>query len=768
MPFIVAYIAASITIIEFMDFSSERFNIAEGTIVTLYIISAALIPLVIVLPWFINKKSKQEMRQFELTADHDEIKELKHNFPVRLTRFIGRKSELIEIRTLIKEHRLLTITGSGGCGKTRLVCEAIKGMEDDFSGGIWFVDLAPVLLEELVNNQIAETLGIHEIPGQDLIDTIGQKIQNEKLLIVLDNCEHLIRTCSSITSKLVQLVPGLSIIATSREALKIAGEKVWRIPSLSLLHPESEISLEKAHESEAIEIFVNRAQLVNPEFQMDTNNVREISEICTRLDGIPLALEIVASRIQFMSPREILDRLSDRFGQLASSNIHTSERQKTLDGTIAWGYQLLSEDEQLLFSRLCVFFGGFTLLAAEEVCGDDRLTQESILNLMSNLVDKSMMFVVKSFDQKMTYNFYESLRQFGLKQLREQGLEKKIRIKHLNYYIMLSQEAYDERNRAQSVWLSKLGQEHDNLISALEFSEKEDPEAFISISGNMAWFWVWASHFQTGIKYLSKSRSINPEKRENMARVLLGSGTLALFSGDPPNAFKYLKESKEVWAELKMPEEEAICTNELSLGYSVMGEDDIALRYAEEGLELAKKAGNPETINHCKISPCQVLLSMDGVHKVMILAKEMELDAKKYDQPLVMRLAHHFQADCHLLGGRYKEAEQKYGLALEVAHSVGNMLFACIEIVGIAMSVSAQNRYAKAMRLSSAVSEIARNNGILDPANLKLTFWVELVNTHLRKINEKVGFELSQNYQAEGRTLTYKKAREYALDFKRD
>ena len=768
LSFFIGYVGATFAIVEFLSFSSSRFNLSDNFFDFLYLFAAIGIPPVLILPWIINRKSNSGEVSLLPKPISEAKKKLMHNLPAKVTAFIGRAKETEQVRALIREHRILTITGSGGCGKTRLACEAAEGLVDNYSDGVWFVDLAPVLTEDLVTRQLADVLKVNEEPGRDISDSLIQQTKDKNLLIILDNCEHLISACSVLSGTLVKAIPGLQIITTSREALKIAGEKVWRIPSLSLLDPESEVTLDKALSSEAVQLYMNRALLIDPTFELTEQNARDVAGICHKLEGIPLAIEIVASRSGQMSPRLIQERLSDRFDQLLSRDVLKPDRQKTLYATIEWGYNLLSDEERLLFNSLSVFTGSFDLIAAEHVASNELLPESHILDLISNLVDKSMIQMVQNADQTMDYSLFDSLRHFGLQKLQSIDQEQNTRERHMQYYLHITGEANAERNTSQSKWLKKLEKEHDNLISALEWSDRYAHEDFMHLSGNLAWFWVWQSHFKTGIYYLGKSQSKGHQHTESYARVLAGTGTISLFSGDAIRAVRLLEESTRLWSELKNPKEQAITSNELALTYCMMGDNETGLKIGKQSLDLANETRDPGTINHCKGSLCQAMVSLKQIDEVRPLAEQMIIASKELDQPLMMRLGYHFVADCDLMSGRFKEAEKNYGQALSAARESGNTLFVCIELIGLAMSVSGQLRHAKTMRLAAASRVFTSKAGYIDPERMQLEFWAELVNIYITRVREELGEELILKYEEEGILLDIDEAIEYALDFDKD
>ena len=422
IPFLIVYVAACFAIIEFFDITSDTFSLPEYTLKLLYIIAGIGLPLVIILPWVINRKQTEEKVEGSIpekkTLPTEEVKPL-HNLPAQLTTFIGRQKEMQMAQDLMSKYRLVTLVGAGGCGKTRLAIEMAAKLLQDFKDGIWFVDLAPIAMGDLVGKEIMEVLKINEAHDKPRMDTLLEQIKGKNMLLILDNCEHLVEACAEVAGKLLQSVPGLKILVTSRETLCIKGEHVWRVPSLSLIDPKTIIDVEHARDSEAVLLFTDRARMNNPEFELETSNVNEVATICNKLDGIPLAVELVASRIKHMNPQMILERFADRFEQFASSDPGISMRQKTLQATIEWSYNLLTDTEKLLFARLAVFSGGFDIEAAEEVCADEQLPKENILEVLSRLVDRSLIYTPKGTDQSLRYNKLETLRQFSWNKLVE-------------------------------------------------------------------------------------------------------------------------------------------------------------------------------------------------------------------------------------------------------------------------------------------------------------------------------------------------------------
>jgi len=769
VPILIAYLATCFAVIEFVDISSSQFNIPDGSIKLLYLIAAIGLPVVILLPWYFNRH-RQENAQDKAThikkSSAKDEKLVQHNLPIQLTSFIGRQREIPIVRQLINDHRLVTLIGTGGCGKTRMSIEVAAHLVQDNEDGVWFVDLAPITSEDLVAKEITEVLKIKEVPNQLIFETLIDKIKDKNLLIILDNCEHLVKACAEIAVNLVQSVPGLKILATSREALCITGEQVWRVPSLTLIDPKTIIDLEHAKDSEAVLLFADRARMNNPEFELETANVNEVVTICNKLDGIPLALELVASRTRHMNTHMILERFSDRFDQLSSSHPGTSKRQQTLQATIEWSYNLLSHNEKILFVRLSVFSGGFDIEAAEEVCSDDQLPKETVLDTLSRLVDRSLVYTIKSTDHSMRYNRLETLRQFARLKLLSQKEEDVIMNRHLQYYLKMAEEAYNGQFESQVRWLIMLEQDHDNLIAAMDWSEKHSPEKYVRLSGALAWFWSMHSHISKGKDYLERAMSKNVSKSGAYAQVLYGLAMIVFYIGEIPRSVDLLNESLKIWRQLDNPWEEAIVLSYFSFVLASAGDSETGLRYSQESVEIARKIGNPVLIDYCLIDLCQSYIHTKQYDLAKPMIEEFLDSANEQKQSGLIIRARRFLGHCALCEGNYTEAEKGYGLALDTALKYGNILDAAFELQCLAFSVSGQSRLAKSIKLHAAACEKARILGVSTYGLIHIHD--EYIDTYIGEAREKLGEEVSREYYEEGKNMGFEAAVEYALDFEND
>ena len=413
------------------------------------------------------------------------------NLPIPLTSFIGREKEVEEIIQSVSKNRLVTLIGAGGVGKTRLAIQSSNKMLSNFKDGVWWVELAPLTKVTLLPQVCAKALSVREVPNQSLEETLSKFLYSKHILLVLDNCEHLIVGCARLTDRLLSTCPNLKILTSSREALGIKGELSYPVPSLSLPDIKHLPVIEHLSQYEVVRLFIDRALLVAPHFVVDKDNAPFIAQICYRLDGIPLAIELAAARVKILSAEQISKRLDDRFRLLTGGARTALPRQQTLRALIDWSYDLLIENERLLMRRLSVFAGGWTLEAAEEVCAGDDIEAYDVLDLLTQLVNKSLVVVIEHSQSGETrYSMLETIRQYTREKLLETGEREVIRVKHLAYFVKLAEQAQPELYRSNQVfWLNNLDDELDNLRMALEWALATDIEAGLQIAVFSSQFW---------------------------------------------------------------------------------------------------------------------------------------------------------------------------------------------------------------------------------------------------------------------------------------
>src|SRR5919199_4556218 len=363
-----------------------------------------------------------------------------NNLPFQLTSLIGREKEMSEVgRLLVEKTRLLTLTGPGGAGKTRLALAVAANMVGGFDDGVWLIELAPLSDQDLVPRAIASVLGVRETPGTALVDSLCVHLVARDILLILDNCEHLIEDCADLAGALLRSCPKLRILATSRQALGMPGEALFAVPPLSLPDPRRLPTVEILPSYEAAGLFVERARAVRPGFALTESNAMPVAQVCHRLDGIPLAIELAAARVKVLSVEQISSRLEVSFALLAGGGRTAPAHHGTLRATMEWSHDLLSWEEQVLFRRLSVFAGGFTLEAAEGVCAGEGLEKSEVLDLLTCLVDKSLVLVMEG-EGEARYRLLETVRQYGWEKLEESDEAGQVRRRHAAWFLVLAEE----------------------------------------------------------------------------------------------------------------------------------------------------------------------------------------------------------------------------------------------------------------------------------------------------------------------------------------
>jgi len=481
-----------------------------------------------------------------------------NNLPTPLSTFVGREREIAEVKQLFASHRLVTLTGAGGSGKTRLSLKVAGEQLSHFKHGIWFVELASMSDPMLVPQTIASTLNIREQSRQALLDVLVNHLSTHAVLLILDNCEHLVSACAQIIEALLQKCPNLKILATSREVLGIIGEVVWVVPPLSLpdqqpwMNPVSMRDAVRSYEaSESVQLFVTRAEAIAPDFQLTAENAAWVAEICRRLDGMPLAIELAAARVRSLSVQQIAQRLDDRFHLLTVGSRTAPLRQQTLAATLDWSYALLSGYEQKVLQGLSVFAGGATLEAVQSVCAEVG----EVLDTLSRLVDKSLVTVVRPERGETRYNLLETIRQYALKKLAESGMLEEARNHHLNYFLQWAENAEPNlTGSAQVEWLDRYEVEHDNLRAALEWCNADAGRAMsgLRLAAACGRFWRLHGYSVEGRMRLSDTLA-KPKVQEwtlARARALTLVANLAYLQSDYPAMRPLAEEALSIWREL--------------------------------------------------------------------------------------------------------------------------------------------------------------------------------------------------------------------------
>jgi predicted ATPase/predicted Ser/Thr protein kinase len=693
--------------------------------------------------------------------------EVHHNLPVQLTTFIGRNQAIADVQQLLSTTRLLTLTGAGGCGKTRLALEVGAQVRSEYRDGIWLVDLAPLSDPNLVTQTAASVLRLQEGPNRSFIEMLTDFVRHRHLLFLLDNCEHVIGACAQFSEMLLQAGADVRILATSREALGVPGEAVWRVPSLSLPAAGQSLAVEDLLSCEAIRLFSERARSVAPQFRLTDNNAAAAVEICDRLDGIPLAIELAAARLKVLSLDQINGRLKDRFRLLTGGSRTAMARQRTLEATVDWSYELLTVAERRLMCRLSVFAGGWTLEAAEEVCSGDGIEKEETLDLLSHLVDKSLVNVDEDSGGTRRYRFLETVRQYARERLLRSGDSERLRDLHFAFFLNFAHRIEPELQRVNQVfWLNGLQIEHDNLRSALDWglSASRNNDDGQELASALSWFWTKRAYFSEGRNWLGHALATDRRRSRRLRiRMLVGLLHTMIFCGHWDNVESIDEElltlacdNDDLWAVAQ--------ARFVRAGVAIM-HDDLqsdsarAMQLANEALDTAIAAGDlwVQGISFMFLGLC-AMFGGDHERATPLYERALERIRPTGDKWLVSIVLNN-AAWARVMQRDHAQAKvlaaESLQLNLELCDQRG--IAWCFLTFAVAAAVQAQP--ARAARLWAASDAIMKSvNSRLSPAQLTEQ------EPYVSRAKQTLGEAAFQAAWVKGNAMSVSQAVQYALE----
>ena len=696
------------------------------------------------------------------------------NLPIPLTRFVGRRRALAAIGALLDSARLVTLTGAGGSGKTRLALQVGTDLLDAYADGVWWVELAALADPERLPRTVAKALGVPEAPQRPAGEVLAGFLRPRELLLVLDNCEHLLAGCARLVEQLLRQCPGLTVLATSREKLGIGGEHVWPVPPLSVPAPDEAVPAARLQAYEAVDLFVGRAQAAIPDFELRERNAAAVAAVCRRLDGLPLAIELAAARVKVLPVAAIAARLDDAFQLLTGGSRATLPRHRTLRAAMAWSFELLAAAEQMLFRRLSVFAGGWTLAAAEAVCAGDGLAQRDILDLLSRLVDKSLV-EVQARDGEKRFRMLETVRQYARERLTESGEAGALRSRHLAYFRRLVEAAnpllgYFLPEREGALWLGRLEPEVDNVRAALDWSlaQAEEPEsgnqarveAGLRLAGALHWFWYARGQFAEGRAWLTGLLA-RPARVavDTRAQALLTAGYMACWQGDFAAGRAPLREALDLYRRLENGAGVACARH--GLGFVAMGRGNLALAGARfaDALQEAKEA-EAKWVASFAFHFLAIVHTYQGEYAQAVSFFE-EGDALLremggYKQGLAFSQFH--LGRIARLRGKHEAARAHHAEGMRLFAAAGDRRGIGYSLAGLAALAAAEGRLARAARLAGAVAAVEAVLGSFLEAPLAVEYEQSLAT--VRAALDEEAFAATA---AEGRAMSPDEAMAYAL-----
>jgi predicted ATPase/DNA-binding CsgD family transcriptional regulator len=520
----------------------------------------------------------------------------KHNLPSQLTSFIGREKDVERIQHRLMEHRLVTLIGVGGIGKTRLSQQVANQLIDDYADGVWLVEFAPLNDPALVSQSVATVFGIQQRGDHSaLVETLIHFLQVKTILLILDNCEHLLDACAELADKLLKNCPDLKILATSREALGITGEALYQVPSLTIPDIQKISLIEQLNAYESIRLFHERAQLVQMDFALTKENAASVTQICSHLDGIPLAIELAAVRVQTFSAEQIAEQLDQCFHILTGGSRTALPKHQTLQASIDWSWHLLHDEEQILLQRLSVFAGGWTLDSAEAVCAGNGVGPQDVLELLTQLVNKSLVISEREQRQEPRFGMLETIRAYALERLAESGEMEALRGRHAQYYgdLILNQASY-------GIFLANalhLQQELDNIRATLSWcvATAKDIELGARLVWILQWFWYGRGYFSEGRLWAKQilASAFLPDGSKSQAMALAASGFLGVWQGEHEEGLVQIEDSLTIAQRLQDEQMMPLLLMINAIAYISMGRDGTAQPLLRDALELFEQQNLP-------------------------------------------------------------------------------------------------------------------------------------------------------------------------------
>jgi len=680
-----------------------------------------------------------------------------NNLPAELSSFVGREPQLAELRRLLRRSRLITLTGPGGAGKTRLALHLAADILSHYPDGVWLVELAPLADARLLEPTVAAACRLTEKSKRRPVDALLEDLASRKVLLLLDGCEHMVDPCSSLTSRLLRSCPKLTIVVTSREPLGVPGELIWRTPSLSVPSPGEASRPALVLASEAVRLYVERAQLVRPGFQLDASIAAPVAQICARLEGIPLAIELAASLAGMMSQEETLDRLRDRFRLLVGGSRTSLPRHQTLRQTVDWSYGLLSAAEKALFTRLALFAGGFDLEGAEAVAPSSPSDSEGVLRVLSRLVDKSLVVAEPVGPRRTRYRMLDTIREYALEKL-QQSDEADFPAMHAQHYLAWCTKAGGELRAGDQVeWLARIDEELPNIRLALGWALIEKPDDALRLAAAMGPYWHMRRQ-REGVQWLDLVLDLATSSLDSRAVALLARARINWRHGETIGPKRDAEECAELSRNLGLDDVLASALNILGLLRSAAGDWSGADEYLKQVLQISRELGNglgvATSLNNMALGA-----SARGDNEgAAAMLEEAVTASRPLGNRFMLGVILDSLARVRLRSGALDSARTLYREAISISVELGDQLNIAVCLEGLALLALGDGDPARTVKLAAAAHSFRTKL-----ENEETPDWTGEVTRGLETARGKLGRQEADAAWREGAAMNIPEAFDYAI-----
>ena len=685
--------------------------------------------------------------------------EHRQNLPIQLTTFVGRGKELVEVQRLLATNRLVTLTAVGGAGKTRLALEVAARVQDSYPDGTWFVDLTPVKDGHLISRALGSAIGVHERPRQAMAETLVQHLSGRQLLLVVDNCEHVIEDCAGLVANIHRSCPGITMLATSREPLRVSGETVLRVPLLSIPDAAASIDLQELSGCEAVALFLDRALLAAPNFEMSIDNAPAVAELCRRLDGIPLAIELAAARAGLMSPDQMLERLQNRFGLLTAGSRNSPTRHRTLQSALDWSHDLLSDKERTLFRRLSVFGGGFSLEAIEAVCSGDDLESGAITGLLGSLVDKSLVIASGEVSAPIRFRMLETVQQYGHERLADSNELEPLRRLHCEFFVAFTEEASPQlRGLEQLASHQRLAQDISNLRLALEWSSGREPELNLRLNVALTPFWHIHGLDLEGDAWFKRVLAEYPARNQFRARALEDGGVFSYWRDDFSGASARWHECLDLYRELGDQKGVGRALARVGELAEWQGDFEKAHSYYDDGLAMSRGTEDAEAIAKTLTKLGRLAMNEGDHQRARTYLEESISTIERTGDLREMLIARGYLGLNAVESGDLAASRPYLAEAISIAQSLDFTFGIATTLMYFAALAAAQSHPVRALHIAGSSESLGESTG-----GIPIRITKPIVQRWLDRSRRELGPKRSAACWAEGRAMTRERAIEYAL-----